>query len=130
MVDVAGPFEPESKSSGDLNPGRELALASRARPPRRWCESTFRWLFRNRQTGKITIAQLPNVALWIFFATAALRWVVPTNTVPRTVVDSIGVAALGWWALGEVLRGVNPWRRMLGLGGWALVVAEAASLLQ
>jgi hypothetical protein len=34
--------------------------------------------------------------------------------------------ALGWWAVDEVLRGVNPWRRLLGtavLAGlaWRLV---------
>ena len=92
--------------------------------------SSFDWLFRSRNTGRITIAQMPNVALWIFFATVVLRRIVATGTSPRTVVDWIGVAALGWWALDEVIRGVNPWRRLLGLGGCAFTVAGIVGLLR
>jgi hypothetical protein len=32
----------------------------------------------------------------------------------------VAALALGWWALDEIGRGVNPWRRLLGavvLGG-------------
>jgi hypothetical protein len=129
MANVSDPTDPGSKSSDDSDPGLMPPSISRALPPCQRSESTLRWLFRSRQTGKITIAQFPNVALWIFFATAALRWVVPTDTVTHTVIDWIGVAALAWWSLDEVLRGVNPWRRILGLGASALVVVGAASLL-
>jgi hypothetical protein len=69
------------------------------------------WLFRDRETGRIVIAQWPNVPILIFVAarvadrlldpsTSALRW--------------IGTAALLWWAGDEIVRGVNPWRRILG----------------
>ncbi len=92
--------------------------------------SAFDWLFRSRTSGRITIAQMPNVALWIFFATVVLRRIVATGTSPRTVVDWIGVGALGWWALDEVIRGVNPWRRLLGLGGCAFTVAGIVGLLR
>jgi hypothetical protein len=85
------------------------------------------WLFRNRRTGKITIAQFPNLALWLFLATIVLRPIVPGGTAARTVVDWSGLATLGWWALDEVVRGVNPWRRLLGLGGCAVVVVGAVS---
>lgn len=74
----------------------------------------FDWWFRDRRTGRITIAQLPNVPLWIFVATVVLRAFVTSGT-PRTLLDGIAGVALGWWALDEVLRGVNPWRRLLGL---------------
>jgi hypothetical protein len=90
--------------------------------------SPFDWLFRNRQTNEITIAQFPNVALWIFFVTVVLRWVVPEGGL-RNVISWIGVAALLWWAVDEVLRGVNPWRRLLGLGGCVFVVVRVVSLL-
>ena len=90
----------------------------------------FDWLFRDRQTGGITIAQFPNVPLWIFFITVVLRWVVPTGTATHTTVVWIGVAALAWWALDEVFRGVNPWRRLLGIGGCALAAAGLASLVR
>src|ERR1700686_2461802 len=85
--------------------------------------SLFDWAFRNRQTGRITVAQFPNVALWIFFVTVVVRWVVPVRGAVRTAVDAIAVAALAAWALDEVFRGVNPWRRLLGLAGCAFVVS-------
>ena len=89
----------------------------------------FDWLFRDRRTGRITIAQFPNLALWIFFASVVLRRLVSGNGGPRAAIGYVGVAALGWWAVDELVRGVNPWRRLLGLGGCALTVAGFISLL-
>jgi len=90
--------------------------------------SPFDWLFRNRQTNEITIAQFPNVALWTFLVTVVLRWFVPAGAV-RTGISWIGVVALSWWAVDELLRGVNPWRRLLGLGGCVFAVVRVLSLL-
>ena len=86
--------------------------------------------FRSRVTGRITIAQLPNVALWIFLVTVVLRRVVNPGDRGRTAIDAVAVAALAWWAVDEVLRGVNPWRRVLGLGGCAAALAGLVSLLR
>lgn len=86
------------------------------------------WMFRNRRTGRLTIAQFPNVALWIFFATVVWRRAGPPRGAGRTAIGVIGAAALAWWAVDEVVRGVNPWRRLLGLGGCALAVAGVVSL--
>ncbi len=86
-------------------------------------------MFRNRRTGQITIAQFPNVALWVFIVTVVLRRVVPDGGALRSALDGIGVAALAWWALDELFRGVNPWRRLLGLAGCIAVgVGLAASV--
>ena len=92
--------------------------------------SVFDWFVRSRKTGRITIAQMPNVALWIFFATVVLRRIVASGTTARLAVDWVGVAALGWWALDEVIRGVNPWRRLLGLGGCAFTVGGIVALVR
>lgn len=89
--------------------------------------SWFDWLFRNRHTGQITIAQLPNLPLWIFLATVVLRRLVSGTA--DTTVRWIGVAALAWWALDEVIRGVNPWRRLLGVGGCAAAAAGLVALI-
>ena len=87
------------------------------------------WLFRNRQTNEITIAQFPNVALWIFLAAVAVRLVVPADAGIRTYIDWVRVIALAWWAIDEVVRGVNPWRRLLGLAGCTFAIAGLARLI-
>jgi hypothetical protein len=88
------------------------------------------WSFRDRRTGRITIAQFPNLALWIFFATAVARRLVSGAGGLRTTIGYVGVAALGWWAVDEFVRGVIPWRRLLGLGGCVLTVAGLVWLLR
>jgi hypothetical protein len=90
----------------------------------------FDWMFRSRQTGQITIAQFPNLALWVFLVTVVVRWVVVPRGDFHTTIDAVAVAALAAWAVDEVLRGVNPWRRLLGLGGCGFVVAGVVSLLR
>jgi len=85
--------------------------------------SAIDWLFRDRQTGEIVIAQFPNLPLWIFLAMVVLRRVVPEDSGAFTVFRAVALAALAWWALDEVMRGVNPWRRLLGLAGSAVVIA-------
>jgi hypothetical protein len=35
----------------------------------------LQWFFRNRETGEITIAQAPNLVLWIGIVGSALLWV-------------------------------------------------------
>ena len=73
------------------------------------------WLFRNRETGEITVAQFPNPALWVFIVAALVRAVFSPSGGLGTAVDVIAMAALAWWAVDELVRGVNPWRRFLGL---------------
>lgn len=81
------------------------------------------WAFRNRQTGRITVAQWPNVALGLFLAATVLRWLVHPAGGVGTAFNVFTLATLVWWAADEVLRGVNPWRRFLGgsLLVWELV---------
>ncbi len=83
------------------------------------------WLFRNRKTGEITIAQFPNLALWIFLGATVVRWLTSPTGTGGTVVDVIAIGALLWWGVDEMVRGVNPFRRLLG----ALVVTGQLILL-
>jgi hypothetical protein len=99
---------------GQTAPGRPLARITN-------------WLFRNRETGKITIAQAPNLPLWLFISTVIARALVrhdPANA----VLNGLGLAALAWWAIDEVVRGVNPWRRILGVSGSIFVIIAAVPL--
>jgi hypothetical protein len=80
------------------------------------------WLFRNRQTGEITIGQRANPPMVVFGAAlAACRVFRPSGRI-ATALDLVATAALGAWAVDEVVRGVNPWRRGLGAGAllWLL----------
>ena len=127
---AGGPLSPPGRLAVVDDPSPESGRDPAPWSPYRRTGSLFDWLFRNRQTGQITVAQFPNVPLWIFFVTVVLRWVVSTGTAARTAIGWIGVTALAWWALAEVFRGVNPWRRLLGLGGCAFAVVGLASLLR
>ena len=82
------------------------------------------WAFRSRVDGRITIGQWPNLPLWLFLGLAAAgRILAPAGSVGTALRVAEGLA-LAWWALDEILRGVNPWRRFLG----AAVLAGYAAL--
>jgi hypothetical protein len=85
-----------------------------------------RWLFLDRRTGRITVAQWPNVSLWVFIATSiALRFIRPTGTT-ETVLRAAADVALVVWAIDELARGVNPFRRILGAAVLLLTIANLA----
>lgn len=77
------------------------------------------WFFRDRATGEIVIAQWPNLPLWIFAGAAVLTWIIEASAWQAppwltVTLSFVSIASLAWWAIDEVLRGVNPWRRCLG----------------
>lgn len=75
------------------------------------------WFFRDRTTGAIVIGQWPNAPLWVFLATSAVAWAAATFQAAPWLVTGLRILsllALAWWALDEIVRGVNPWRRSLG----------------
>jgi hypothetical protein len=85
----------------------------------------LRWMLLNRRTGRITVAQWPNVALSVFIVlTLASHLVQPRGGTEHLLRVSADVA-LFVWALDEVVRGVNPFRRILGL---VVIGATIASL--
>ena len=86
----------------------------------------FEWLLRNRQTGEITIGQWPNALLLVFLGAWTLRWVLNPSGGLDTVLAVVAAGALLIWALDELVRGVNPWRRMLGGG---VLVWQVAGLV-
>jgi len=83
------------------------------------------WLLRNRETGRLTVAQFPNVSLVIFLAASLLRLLGAQRGDVRTIVDLVAAISILWWAVDEVIRGVNPFRRMLGTAVLAWIVARA-----
>ena len=88
------------------------------------------WLFRNPETGRVTIAQLPNLPLWGFIVATLARWILPLSTRPGGIVAAIALGFLGWWSLAETFRGVTPFRRMLGCVVSLLVVTMIVNRLR
>ena len=86
-----------------------------------------RWWFEDRTTGKIVIAQLPNLPLWIFLAALAVQLLLHPTGRLGLAVEIVAAIGLTWWALDEIIRGVNPWRRFLGA---AAIVAEVIDLVR
>lgn len=83
------------------------------------------WWFRNRCTGAITIAQPPNPPLWVFIGATVLRVALSPTGGTATALDVVSAVALAVWAVLEVVRGVNPFRRLLGgvVLAWQLLAA-------
>ena len=86
--------------------------------------SVVDWIFRDRQTGRIVIAQRPNIPLFIWLVATAVSWFL--HGTAHTVVSGVGTVALVIWAVAEIARGVNPWRRTLGA---VVLVALLVSML-
>jgi hypothetical protein len=72
------------------------------------------WLFRNRYTGAVTIAQAPNFVLWVVIASGGLLWAFPSSGDLSVALKVVFKCGLLVWAVDELFRGVNPWRRFLG----------------
>jgi hypothetical protein len=72
------------------------------------------WFFRNRETGVITIAQAPNLVLWVVIATGVLVRIFPSADKWSVALEIVFKGGLLIWAVDELFRGVNPWRRCLG----------------
>jgi hypothetical protein len=73
------------------------------------------WWFTSRVDGQIVVAQLPNPALGVWLAATLWRFVGDPTGQARSILDGIAMGALLVWALDELIRGVNPFRRALGL---------------
>jgi hypothetical protein len=112
--DVRGGAEPGGRGGQDSQPQKQRLT---------W----WQWAFRSRQTGRLSVASWPNLPLWAWIATAVGRRLPFVDGPADTVLGYVGSAALLVWAVGELWSGVNPWRRLLGLG---VLVGVATSLVR
>jgi hypothetical protein len=72
-------------------------------------QRAVRWLFEDRSTGRIVVFQWPNIPLWIWIISGVVGLVVSAGW-----ISVVGTVALAVWAVLEIWKGVNPFRRGLG----------------
>lgn len=63
--------------------------------------------------------------LSVFVAVSIVQWLVHPTGATNTTLGVLRVCALMVWAADEVIRGVNPFRRVLGS---VVLLAEIANL--
>ncbi len=80
---------------------------------------SFRWWFESRQTGRIVLGQFPNWPLFAIAAGYVLRLVVGESSDVYGIAGGAITALWLFWGADELIRGVNPSRRLLG----AVVIA-------
>lgn len=71
------------------------------------------WMFRSRETGKITLGQPSNTTMKLLQRTTLVGVLLPKSRV-RTGFSVVAVTTLAAWGADELLRGVNPFRRAQG----------------
>lgn len=69
----------------------------------------------------MTIGQLPNLSLSLFLGLRIAQAIFSPAGTAASALHWAGSAALAWWAIDELLRGVNPFRRLLGAGALVLL---------
>lgn len=80
------------------------------------------------ETGKLTIAQTPNVSGGLTIGFIVASWLLVQGTLYNLSRGAAAVTGL-WWAYLEIRYGVNYFRRTLGLYvAFVIIRAVAASL--
>jgi hypothetical protein len=60
---------------------------------------TLLWLLRNRNTGRLTVVQWPNIPLAAYLLATIIHIVFRSSTAVSTVVAAVASAALAIWAV-------------------------------
>jgi hypothetical protein len=84
-----------------------------------------RWMFMNRRNGRLTVAQWPNVSLSVFIVLTFALHIFHANGGIEHLIRAIADVTILAWAVDEAIRGVNPFRHILGL---VVIVVTIASL--
>lgn len=105
--------------------GSWVTPATRAARPRGLVHRSFDWMYRSRVDGTITLGQFPNLSQGLFVGAVVLRWFLGRRSDARPALGVVAAGSLVWWAFDELFRGVNPHRRLTGLGTLVMLGARA-----
>lgn len=75
---------------------------------------SFSQKFWEDKNGNFVVWQKPNMYLWIWFVTLFISWFAPYGWLHETI-GTISLIALIIWAILEASRGVNYFRRTIGI---------------
>jgi hypothetical protein len=106
---------------------RAPGTSHRDRPDRQGRWRPWQWAFQSRATGRVSIVAWPSLPLWVWIGSATARRLPSVDGRADDLLGIIGTTALVVWAIDELWRGVNPWRRLLGLGVLLGVVFSTAN---
>lgn len=87
------------------------------------------WMFRSRKNGRITLVQLPNWPLGVWLLASVVMWVGHPKGWVGGSLSVLASAALALWSADELVRGVNPFRRLLGAAVLASLVFSVMARL-
>ena len=107
----------EARTDRARGAGRSVNARSR-----RAADAALEWWVRDRRSGRIVVVHVPNLPILLWMGTVIARQLVQHGSDIYTLLEWAGKATLGWCAIDELVRGVNPWRRALGVGGCVVVV--------
>ena len=121
---VVNPSRRDGAESSTFSGSRYRRLVSMTPERTKRTTGFLNWMFRSRKTGRITLAQLPNWPLAVWLMASAVIWLGHPQGWARDVLVVLASATLALWAGDEVLRGVNPFRRLLGISVFAWLVVS------
>ena len=80
------------------------------------------------QVRGVTVAQFPNPPLIVALLAALVSWIAGDGTIYE-VARAVFYVALTVWAWEEAARGVNAFRKALGVAGLAYVVVGLVAVI-
>ena len=87
-------------------------------------------LNRNFTIRGYTVGQIPNLPLIVVIVAVVVGRMTEQGSVTNRITDSAFFVSLSIWSYLETFDGVNTFRRVLGIGGFALLLKLLVGQLQ
>ena len=77
-----------------------------------------------------TVGQAPNLPLVVVIVAVVVGRIAEQGSVTNRIADSVFFVSLSIWSYLETFDGVNAFRRVLGIGGFAVILRLLVGQLQ
>lgn len=75
----------------------------------------------NDSQGKVVVAQKPNLPIIVWALASLIRLVIDSGNLNRAL-DIIALTSIIYWALSEVVSGVNLFRKIIGVAVLLIII--------